>query len=55
VHIAKLKTGEKVAVKVQHRWLKEQFIGDLKVVSILTHLAEIVFPGFKYKVRKIGH
>jgi len=49
VHIAHLKDGQKVAVKVQHRWLKEQCYGDLKIVALLTHLAEYVFPGFKYK------
>jgi len=49
VHIARLKNGQKVAVKVQHRWLKEQCSGDIRVVNLLTHLAEVVFPGFKYK------
>jgi len=49
VHIAKLKNGQKVAVKVQHRWLKEQCYGDIKIVNFLTQLAEVVFPGFKYK------
>jgi aarF domain-containing kinase len=49
VHVAYLKDGQKVAVKVQHRWLKEQCLGDLRIIVFLTHLAEIVFPGFKYK------
>jgi len=49
VHIARLKNGQKVAVKVQHRWLKEQCYGDLKLVNLLTKCAEVVFPGFRYK------
>ena len=33
VHKAKLKaTGEVVAVKVQHPWIKEQCSGDLRVI-----------------------
>lgn len=51
VHEAVLKsTGEKVAVKVQHRWLKEQCQGDLLVFNYLVELGEKMFPEFKYKV-----
>lgn len=33
VHKAKLrKTGEIVAVKVQHKWIKEQVPGDLRMI-----------------------
>ncbi len=52
VHDAILKSnGKKVAVKVQHRWLKEQCAGDLKIFSFLVDIGEWLFPEFKYRVK----
>lgn len=48
VHKAKLK-GENVAVKVQHRGLHEQSMGDIRLVKICLEIVEWLFPGFKYK------
>jgi len=49
VHEAYLKNGQKVAVKVQHRWLKEQCQGDIRVIENLIGVGEEIFPEFKYK------
>jgi aarF domain-containing kinase len=49
VHEAYLKNGEKVAVKVQHRWLKEQCQGDLDIIEGMINIGHSIFPDFKYK------
>jgi len=49
VHEAVLKSGQKVAVKVQHRWLKEQCQGDIRVIESLIQIGEKIFPDFKYQ------
>jgi len=41
-------SGEFVAVKVQHRWIKEQVPGDLGLINIANEVAKIIFPDFKY-------
>lgn len=49
VHRAKLKgTDEKIAVKVQHRWIKERVPGDLRIIEKGIEFGEKVFPDFKY-------
>jgi aarF domain-containing kinase len=51
VHKAHLKggpPGEYVAVKVQHRWIKEQVPGDLKLIQLATDIAGVIFPDFRY-------
>ena len=48
VHVARLKTGEKVAVKVQHQWLKEDLPIDTKMVEFLVNLGQKVFNDFNY-------
>eukprot|EP01022_Parablepharisma_sp_SALTPOND_P016749 TRINITY_DN2528_c2_g1_i2.p11 TRINITY_DN2528_c2_g1~~TRINITY_DN2528_c2_g1_i2.p11 ORF type:complete len:144 (-),score=17.90 TRINITY_DN2528_c2_g1_i2:1612-2043(-) len=51
VHKARLKsTGEIVAVKVQHKWVQENYPGDVKVMDLCIWVGEKVFPTFKYKV-----
>jgi len=51
VHRAKLKnTGEIVAVKVQHKWVEENWPGDAKIMDFCIWVGEKVFPTFKYKV-----
>jgi aarF domain-containing kinase len=49
VHEAYLKNGQKVAVKVQHRWLKEQCQGDIRIVDNMINFGQMLFPEFKYK------
>ena len=49
VHKAKLRsTGEVVAVKVQHKWIKEQVPGDLRLIQFASDCAMTIFPDFKY-------
>ena len=49
VHRAKLRsTGEQVAVKVQHMWIKEQVPGDLRLIQFASDCAMTIFPDFKY-------
>ena len=49
VHKARLKTtGEVVAVKVQHRWIKENVNGDLTMIQLGVDIAKAIFPNFKY-------
>ena len=49
VHKARLKaTGEIVAVKVQHRWIRENVNGDLTMVQFGVDVAKAVFPDFRY-------
>lgn len=49
VHKAKLKTGETVAVKVQHPYVKGNSIVDMKTMEILVAIMAKVFPDFKIK------
>lgn len=49
MHRAKLrKTGETVAVKIQHKWIREQAPGDLQMIQICSFIAVLIFPEFKY-------
>ena len=48
VHRAKLATGETVAVKVQHRWIREQYPGDLRILEFLAKTGKKLFPEFDY-------
>ena len=41
-------TGETVAVKVQHKWIKEQCSGDLKLIRFASDCAIKLFPDYKY-------
>ncbi len=51
VHVGILKeNNQKVAVKVQHKWLREQSNGDISLVELFITIAERIFPGFHYKV-----
>ncbi|MTF37714.1 AarF/ABC1/UbiB kinase family protein [Cyanobacterium aponinum UTEX 3222] len=47
VHRAKLKTGEKVVVKVQRRGLEQLFQLDFKVLKILIGIGNRFIPSFK--------
>lgn len=49
VHKAKLKTGETVAVKVQHPYVKGNSKVDMKTMEILVSIMAKVFPDFKIK------
>lgn len=49
VHKAKLKTGETVAVKVQHPYVKGNSMVDMKTMEILVSIMAKVFPDFKIK------
>lgn len=51
VHKAKLKTtGETVAVKVQHQWLRESLPVDIKLTEFFVIAAEALFPeDFKFR------
>ena len=50
VHVAKLKsTGQKVAVKVQHPWLRETVQFDIANVSFFIKLGSTLFQNFNYK------
>ena len=49
VHIAYEKgTGRKLAVKVQHRGLRETSVGDLKALEMVVRTVEGVFQEFSY-------
>ena len=49
VHKARLRsTGDVVAVKVQHKWIKEQVPGDLRLIQFASDCAMKIFPDFKY-------
>jgi predicted unusual protein kinase regulating ubiquinone biosynthesis (AarF/ABC1/UbiB family) len=37
-----------VAVKVQHKWIKENVGGDLQMIQFGVDVAKLVFPDFKY-------
>lgn len=49
VHIATLKTGEKVAVKVQHDWMKEELPIDLHLIDFFVKTGFEFFPDFDYR------
>jgi aarF domain-containing kinase len=47
VHRARLKSsGDEVAVKVQHRWIKERCAGDIRYNKFLSKVAKRAFPSF---------
>jgi len=51
VHVARLKgTGQKVAVKVQHRGLRETCNVDVTTISLLVRAVKAFFPKFDYEV-----
>ena len=37
-----------MVVKVQHKWIKEQVPGDLRIIQIACDVACSIFPDFKY-------
>ena len=43
MHEAILTSGERVAVKVQHRWIKEQIPGDIKLTKLGSTCAKRLF------------
>lgn len=47
VHRATLKTGEEVAVKVQHPYVKGNSMVDMKTMEVLCRIMSWVFPDFK--------
>lgn len=50
VHIGKLKSnGQKVAVKVQHPWLKEELPVDIKMTELFIDVGAYFFKEFKYR------
>lgn len=49
VHRARLRTGEEVAVKVQHDGLIESTRFDIAVLSLFVDLGERMFEGFRYR------
>jgi len=48
VHRAKLNNGEVVAVKVQHRWIREQYPGDVRILEVLAKTGKKLFKDFDY-------
>lgn len=49
VHVAYDKdTGEKLAVKVQHRGLRETSSGDVFAISTVTHVLDFLFDDFTW-------
>lgn len=49
VHVARLKSnGQKVAVKVQHAWLKEELHIDTKMTETFINLGNWMFDEFNY-------
>lgn len=49
VHVAYDHAGNKLAVKVQHRGLRETSQGDIDAVSVLVRLVARLFPDFTYE------
>lgn len=49
VHVATLKSGENVAVKVQHKSVKEHALQDAKVIEFFVDVASKAFPEFKFQ------
>lgn len=48
VHKAKLKNGEIVAIKVQHRAVKKNSYVDIKTMTALVKITSWIFPEFKF-------
>ena len=48
VHKARLKSGENVAVKVQHHWLKQEIPIDIKMTEIAATIGKKIFKNFDY-------
>mmetsp|Transcript_19105 Transcript_19105/g.34763 ORF Transcript_19105/g.34763 Transcript_19105/m.34763 type:complete len:485 (-) Transcript_19105:39-1493(-) len=48
VHRAVLHSGKEVAVKVQHRWIRKQYPGDVKVLTALLGIGKRLFSDFDY-------
>jgi aarF domain-containing kinase len=48
VHRAVLHSGEEVAVKVQHKWIREQYPGDIRVIDFLAKTGNVLFSEFDY-------
>lgn len=49
VHVAyDKKTGEKLAVKVQHRGLRETSAGDVFAITTVTHVLDTLFEDFSW-------
>ena len=49
VHVARDHQGRKLAVKVQHRGLREISRGDVAAVCFMVNLVAAVFPEFSYR------
>jgi len=49
VHIATLKNGERVAVKVQHKTVKDHAIRDSEVIEFFVNVASKLFPEFQFQ------
>ena len=55
VHRATTKEGgERVAVKVQHEWVRENCMGDVRLIQLCIKIGEWFFPHFKYEVKYIN-
>ena len=48
VHVGYLKTGEKVAIKVQHEWIEEEAFIDITLLDYFTQTAHSFFPNLDY-------
>lgn len=48
VHQATTKDGQKVAVKVQHKGLREESFGDIATVELLVKIVRFFFPAYDY-------
>lgn len=49
VHMARDREGRRLAVKVQHRGLKEISRGDVAAVCFFVNLVAAIFPEFSYR------
>lgn len=49
MHVARDHEGRKLAVKVQHRGLREISRGDVAAVCFMVNLVAAVFPEFSYR------
>ena len=48
VHKAKLQDGREVAVKVQHRFVKNHSFVDIYTMDFLVHTVKFFFPQFEF-------
>ncbi|BES92914.1 ABC1 family [Nesidiocoris tenuis] len=48
VHKAKLKSGETVAVKIQHPFVKGNSLVDMKTMELFVKIASWIFPEFRF-------